>query len=760
VNHQDLPENLHKPDDCLPVDGESSIEQAIPWTDVDGAAVSAHGPWTLAIDFGTSFTVAAVRVDGRAPEALEIGGDRRTPSVVLVDSTDGADRMIVGRVAEDLSSTRPGSVVRAPKRRLGEPAPIVLGGKPYQTVDIAGALLRHVYDEAVRHQGSPPSRVCLTHPATWSRPRLARLLEAAAKAGLADVALIAEPVAAAMAYAADTTIPDGAHVAVYDLGGGTFDTTVLRAEHGSFTVIGRPGGDANLGGELFDELLVNLIGERLDPKIWDELQVSDDLPWRQAAAALRNEVRRAKEALSSAPLAELLLPLPGGMVHEKLSRAELDAVVAPYVEESVRVLVQSVRDAGIDPAALTSVYLVGGASRMPIIETALARELPGVAISRRGDPKTAVAIGATLADPTDAVLDLQAAGGRTTLESQPPRHEPTASPLLPPPATPTVVGSSIADGTVIESLPSMAPPPPPSPAPPPHYGPPPQSFPQPPPAKPKSKAPIVVGAVAAGVLLIGGLGVAVTRGRGSSTALTTTTTAATTTTTSIATAPSTFKLPPLVPTTTVAGAAPTTAPTVPPTAAPPRADLALTEEQAGFIVLNLPEVETATGQSGWIGIPFEPGPDLCGLSSPDPAFERHEVAIRSEGGDLGIAVHSAAFTYASVDDLAASLGALRQAVTACPNPTSVENGVTYSVSFTELTEQAPPFIDSLIAFGVLFSAPGQVPTSNVFAVATKGRSAVSLQYQIVGRFPNDADTAAAETLLTQLIAKFVSEIPA
>jgi molecular chaperone DnaK len=233
-----------------------------------GMVGSSTGSWTLAVDFGTSFTVAAVRPAQRSPEVIEIGGDRRVPSVIFVDE-DSSIR--VGRAAEDLAASRPGRAVRAPKRRLGEPAPVVLGGKPYQVVDLVAALLRYVYDEAVRHQGSAPGSIRLTHPASWSRPRMARLLEAAAKAGLTNVALISEPVAAAVAYAADVEVADGSHVAVYDLGGGTFDMTLLRFANGAFSIVGRPGGDVNLGGELFDELLVNMVGERLDPDVWGEM---------------------------------------------------------------------------------------------------------------------------------------------------------------------------------------------------------------------------------------------------------------------------------------------------------------------------------------------------------------------------------------------------------------------------------------------------------------------------------------------------------
>jgi actin-like ATPase involved in cell morphogenesis len=745
----------------------------------DGAAPMTDSPstsWTLAVDFGTSYTVAAVRADGRTPQAIEIRGDRRVPSVVLVtDDGNAAPRIEVGRVAEDLSATRPGSVLRAPKRRLGEPAPVVLGGRPYQVVDLVGVLLRDIYDEAVRHQGSAPARVCLTHPATWSRPRLARLLEAAAKVGLADVMLIAEPVAAALAYAAEANVPDGAHVAVYDLGGGTFDTTVLRADGGSFSVVGRPGGDANLGGELFDELLVNLIGERLDPAIWDELQVSDDLPWRQAAAALRNEVRRAKESLSSAPGAELLLPLPGGMVHEKLSQADLETVVTPYIDESVRLLVQSVRDAGVDPTQLASVYLVGGASRMPIVERKLAEALPGVPISRRGDPKTAVAVGATLAEPTGSVLDLQAAGGRTTLESQPvvaarPEH---ATPPPPAPQTPpadefvpdaarTVIGSTVSGGTVVETGASgFAPPAMPGPvsipSPPQHQ----PGYPAPPTGPTKSKTPLIVAAAGVGALVVVGLGFAVTRGGGDKAANTTTTTALSTTTTAAAT-PVTLKLNPILPSSTTAVSTASSVGSQSPTttAKPPNVDRALTEEEAERATLKITNIEAATSQTGWLEIPFTPGPDLCGLTSPDPAIEKHFLGVRTESATSGVVLHTAALTYNSIADLNANFALLKQAATACPNPRQVEGNVTYNLTFTDVEEQSTPPYDRILAFGMIAAAEGTgaIPVSNVFGIAAIGKSAVLLQYQVFGRLPNPEDSKASVNALTILILNLQQEI--
>jgi hypothetical protein len=253
---------------------------------------------------------------------------------------------------------------------------------------------------------------------------------------------------------------------------------------------------------------------------------------------------------------------------------------------------------------------------------------------------------------------------------------------------------------------------------------------------------------------MGGIGFAATRG-GESSSAKTTTTAATTSTTVVATPPSSFKLPPLVPTTAGGG----TVPPPPTTVLKASPTVALTDLQASAVVLGTDEVEAATGQSGWTTAPFEAGPDLCGITSPNPALEYHEVAVRAESSNAGVAVHTAAFTYVTVAEMQQSTAALREAVTACPNPTSVENGVTYTLTFTELNEQAPPLMDSAIAFGVLATAAGQPPVTNVFAVATKGRSAVSLQYQIVGRVPNPEDGPAAEALLSELLLNFITELP-
>lgn len=374
--------------------------------------------WILGIDFGTSYTSAAARVNDRA-EIIEVDGDRRVPSIILLGQ---ADELVVGKAAENQAPLYPNRIVREPKRLVGEPAPVIVGGKPYPVVRLVGAVLEHVYTRAVEHQGGPPAEVRLTHPATWRRPRVKALGEAAAIAGILVPRFIPEPVAAAIAYGTEGgVLPEDAHVAIYDLGGGTFDTAVLRAVDGEFVVVGRPGGDPRLGGEFFDELLANHLGTRLPPNAWHSLQVSDDLVWRQAHAAFRTEVRRAKEALSLQPLAELLVALPAGLERLAISREEFEGLVRPYLLETADMLGTTIADAGVPVPELAAIYLVGGASRIPLAERLLREAFPSVPISRRGDPKMVVALGAThatagaslvaaITPPTDVAVGAVAAG--------------------------------------------------------------------------------------------------------------------------------------------------------------------------------------------------------------------------------------------------------------------------------------------------------------------------------------------------------------
>ncbi len=438
------------------------------------------------IDFGTSYTVAVAKQAGRSPEVIEIGGERRVPSVVSVEA--GGD-IIAGRAADDRASSNPGSTLRAPKTRLGDQAPVVLAGRTHQIVDLVAELLRSVYNDAVRQMESPPDEVRLTHPATWNGPRLSRLLESATKAGLRNCSLVPEPVAAALSFASEVGVAEGSNIAVYDLGGGTFDTAVVTGSGGRFTLAGRPGGDQTIGGDLFDEILYNAIGEKLPPDAWDSIIVDNDPRWRTVAESFRREVRSAKERLSTSAYTDVSVPLPTGLFQYRLQRTEFEELIHSYLDETIALLRRCINEAGVSEESLAAIYLVGGSSRSPIVESMVRAAFPNVRVSRRGDPKTAVALGAAQAErsnpPTDpglvppispTPLGLPPTAAPTSLPpgSVPPGSVPPVSvppvsvpPVSIPPAPPVSVPPTAVPPTVVPhvAIPPAAPPPAPRPAP-------------------------------------------------------------------------------------------------------------------------------------------------------------------------------------------------------------------------------------------------------------------------------------------------------
>ncbi len=346
-----------------------------------------HKNWILSIDFGSTSSVVVASSSDRAPSVVEVDGERSVPSVVFIDEDE---TLVVGTSAVHLGRTRPRRAVRSPKRRLGNRAPLVIGGAAYSSVTLSAAIIRHAATEAIRQQGSSPSEVRLTFPAMWGSGLRTRLIDAAHEAGLEAVRLIPEPIAAA--FGAPGTVNVGDQHVIYDLGGGTFDTALLRATSAGFEVVGRPLGTDSVGGELLDEVIMQAVGDRIDPDIWDKLQVADDAEWAQSATQFLAECRRVKEAVSSHPYGEVRVATPDGMIHERVTTEEVEAMVAPHLTETIELL-QDV-SAGVD---LTSIQLVGGGSRMPLVHKMVAEAFPGVVVNTAGDPRVTVALGAAAA---------------------------------------------------------------------------------------------------------------------------------------------------------------------------------------------------------------------------------------------------------------------------------------------------------------------------------------------------------------------------
>lgn len=358
--------------------------------------------WALAIDYGTSRSAGAMFADG-AIVPLEVEGNRWMPSLVLLDPS-GA--VLVGTAADNQAGVYPDRVERTPKRQLGSPAPLVLGDATLDAEDAAAAVLRVFLDEGkLRRGGEGPAEVVLTHPVRWADERKQALLRAAAKAGLPEPLLIEEPVAAAIHYVSDQ-VAVGQYVAIYDLGGGTFDTAVLRRTEGGFEVVGSPGGDEYIGGEDFDHRLYRYFGDNIaeaDAELWELLCTSDERKYRRAALDLIVQSRRAKEALSSWTSTQVFVPIADRDF--MVNRSQFEAMIIDDVERTVDLMDDTIASAGISIDDISALYLVGGSSRTPLIVQLLTERF-GERVTTRDEPKSVVALGAA---KVAGALALQAA---------------------------------------------------------------------------------------------------------------------------------------------------------------------------------------------------------------------------------------------------------------------------------------------------------------------------------------------------------------
>jgi actin-like ATPase involved in cell morphogenesis len=428
--------------------------------------------YSLGVDLGTTYSAAAV-CDGGVAQIVSLGHHAFVvPSVIFVG--DGG-QFLVGEPAERRAGSDPTRVAREFKRRIGDPVPFILGGTPYTTEALSAMLLRRLVEGVIEQQGRPPDRTVVTFPANWGSHKQERLAEVVRLAEIGEVQTITEPEAAAIWYASEERVAAGETIAVYDLGGGTFDAAVLQKTDTGFTVLGTPRGIERLGGVDIDAAIVSYVLRAIGS---DGSDLTSE-PAITAARRLRVECIAAKEALSSDTSASISVALPGLHADVRLTRAELEEMVRPLLQETVRSLEHTIRSAGLDRTNVDRVLLVGGASRMPIVS-----ELVTDALARPSfvdaHPKhvialgAAIAAGATTAAPTGTVTPPPPV---RSLPDAPPAPAPPPAPVLPRPQPVTE--------------PVVAPPPPAvtEPAAAPVGGPPPQPVPEPAAAPPPVTAP-------------------------------------------------------------------------------------------------------------------------------------------------------------------------------------------------------------------------------------------------------------------------------
>jgi hypothetical protein len=344
--------------------------------------------YSLGIDLGTTYSAAAIARADRL-EIFQLGERAATiPSIVLLRA-DG--EVLTGEAAERRALAEPTRTGREFKRRLGDPTPIILGGTPYGAEALLAHLLRSIVDRVTQQLGEAPTAIALCHPAAYSAYKLDLLQQAVRQADVGAVALLTEPEAAALDYARQERVPSGSVIAIYDFGGGTFDATILRKTDDGFELLGQPEGLERLGGIDFDEALFR---RALEVATAGGATLDQNDPATMAAIArLRDECRRAKEALSSDTDATIAIFLPGYQSEMRLTRAEFEDMIRPRIHETIATLGRATRSAGLEFGDLDRILLVGGSSRIPLVAE-MVREATGRPVAVDAHPKHTMAMGA------------------------------------------------------------------------------------------------------------------------------------------------------------------------------------------------------------------------------------------------------------------------------------------------------------------------------------------------------------------------------
>ena len=358
----------------------------------------------IGIDLGTTFSAVGY-VRGGAPAILPNGAERIVPSVVGFTPT-GA--LIVGTPARNQYVLYPENTVRSIKRKMGTDETVTLNGRAYTPTEISAIILREMKRIAETNLGAEVNRAVITVPAYFSDAARQATQEAGEIAGFTVERIINEPTAAALAYGLDRG-DERQMVAVYDLGGGTFDVSIIELDQGVIEVRASHG-DTHLGGDDFDELLMNWLA--------DKFQEEHDLDPRQdrkALARLTRAAEQAKIALSTQPFTrvreEYLLERDHRPLHldVEVSRHEFEELIADLLEGTLTAFDQALADAELTAKDLDKVIFVGGSTRIPLVWEMVASHV-GLEPLVEVDPDEAVALGAGVqaaiiaGQPLDVIL--------------------------------------------------------------------------------------------------------------------------------------------------------------------------------------------------------------------------------------------------------------------------------------------------------------------------------------------------------------------
>jgi len=344
----------------------------------------------IGIDLGTTNSCVAVMEGGESTVITNAEGARTTPSVVAF-TKDG--ERLVGQVAKRQSITNPDRTIISIKRDMGTDKKVSIDDKAYTPQEISAMVLQKLKADAESYLGETVSQAVITVPAYFSDAQRQATKDAGKIAGLEVLRIINEPTAAALAYGLDKD--NGEKIMVYDLGGGTFDVSILEIGDGVFEVLATSGNN-HLGGDDFDQKVIDYLADEFKKENGIDLKAD-----KMAAQRLKEAAEKAKIELSSAMTSNVNLPFISadatGPKHLDITitRAKFDELTADLVEKTIEPTKNALRDSGLSTSDINKVILVGGSSRIPAVQEAV-KNLMGKEPHKGVNPDECVAVGASI----------------------------------------------------------------------------------------------------------------------------------------------------------------------------------------------------------------------------------------------------------------------------------------------------------------------------------------------------------------------------
>lgn len=358
----------------------------------------------VGIDLGTTNSVIAVMEGGEAVVITNIEGERITPSVVGFSKTG---ERLVGRVAKRQATTNPERTISSIKRQMGTDYKVSIDGKKYSPPEISAMILQKMKSDAESYLGQKITQAVITVPAYFTDAQRQATKDAGTIAGLEVLRIINEPTAAALAYGLDKE--ENQTIMVFDLGGGTFDVSILEIGEGTFEVKATSGNN-RLGGDDFDDKIINWLVQEF--KNENGFDLKND---KMAMHRLKEAAEKAKHELSSLMSVDINIPYitatQDGPLHMErtLTRARFNDMTAELVEKTVGPMKQAMKDANLKPADIDKIILVGGSTRIPAVQEAV-KSFTGQEPFKGINPDEVVGLGAAIqagvltGEVTDVVL--------------------------------------------------------------------------------------------------------------------------------------------------------------------------------------------------------------------------------------------------------------------------------------------------------------------------------------------------------------------